>query len=638
MCQNIHNVLQSYWGYDSFRPLQEDIIHSVLAGKDTLGLMPTGGGKSLTFQVPTMARKGMCLVITPLIALMKDQVENLKSKGIKAAAIYSGMNSKDILITLENGVFDAYKFLYLSPERLTSEIFLTKVQQMDINLIVVDEAHCISQWGYDFRPSYLHISAIRPLFPDIPILALTATATPDVVDDIQVQLDFKKKNLFQTTFYRNNIAYVVRQTEKKHTTLLNILNAVPGTSIVYVRNRKKTKEIADFLVENGIVAEHYHAGLSPTIKDIRQDRWKNNQTRVIVCTNAFGMGIDKPEVRTVIHIDLPDCIEAYFQEAGRAGRDGKKSYATLLYNGTDEEKMKKRIADNYPPKDKIREIYDALANYCAVAIDDGEGRSYRFVVGDFCQKFKQSINITHSAIKILQRAGYLELSEQENGRSLLQFIIEKDQLYQYKTNVLQEKVINTLLRSYTGLFADLTPIYEDVVAHRAGLTHQELYDTILQLTNIGMLRYVPRSSDPMLKFIHKRIPSTRLRLDANTYDDLKEKYVEKIHRMLQYATTQNICRSQLLLAYFGEKTTQQCGTCDICLSNRKRDMRTEKIEDIEQQIIQLLQQEKEGQSLKQIAEKTKIPSPQLIPVLRLLLDNGSILQNEQTKYNITPTK
>lgn len=635
MSQDIHNVLQTYWGYDSFRPLQEEIIQSVLDGRDTLGLMPTGGGKSLTFQVPTMTQDGVCLVITPLIALMKDQVENLQSKGIKAVAIYTGMSSREILIALENCVFGAYKFLYLSPERLGSELFITKMQQMQISLIVVDEAHCISQWGYDFRPSYLHIASIRPYFPHVPILALTATATPDVVEDIQSQLLFDEKNVFETTFYRKNIAYVVRYTERKLDTLLQILNGVPGTSIVYVRNRKKTREIADFLVENGIVAEHYHAGLPPMTKDERQDRWKNNQTRVIVCTNAFGMGIDKPEVRTVIHMDLPDSIEAYFQEAGRAGRDGKKSYATLLFNGVDEAKINKRIADTFPPKEKIREIYDALANYHAIALDDGEDSQHLFRITDFCQKFKQPILITHSAIKILQKAGYLEWINQENSRSLLQVVMQKETLYECRMTAPQERLIHALLRSYTGLFADMTPIVEEEIAKRSNLSAQEVYQEIVALSRMGVVKYIPRTNEPMLRFTHKRIPKNRLILDAEAYDTRKKIYKERIEQMLYYAKGQTICRSEMLLKYFGEKNTTPCGICDICLAQRKNSLKETTIEEIKTHITQLIKAHHDAVSLQQIATKTQMSEQELIPILRFLQDNGHILQNRQMKYNIT---
>jgi len=426
--QKFTDILKQYWGYDQFRALQGDIIQSIAAGKDTLGLMPTGGGKSLTFQVPTMAMDGICIVVTPLIALMKDQVENLKKRGIKAAAIYSGMSQNDIMLTLDNSVFGAYKFLYVSPERLATPIFMQKIKQATVCMIAVDESHCISQWGYDFRPSYLRIADIREILPNVPVLALTATATPEVVDDIQKQLHFRAPNLFQKSFFRSNLAYVVRTVENKEENLLKILNNVPGTSVVYVRNRKKTKEIADFLNQNNISAENFHAGLKNETKDAKQSRWKTGETRVIVSTNAFGMGIDKAEVRTVVHLDLPDSVEAYFQEAGRAGRDELKAYAVLLYNNGDAVKMRKRVADSFPGKEMVRKVYEALGNYLQIGVGSGLDKVFAFDIGDFCVKFKLPILISYNCLKIIQQAGYIELTDEQDSSSRVLFVVHKDAL------------------------------------------------------------------------------------------------------------------------------------------------------------------------------------------------------------------
>jgi len=433
------DILKKYWGYDEFRALQADIISSIASGKDTLGLMPTGGGKSLTFQVPTMAMEGVCIVVTPLIALMKDQVENLKKRGISAAAIFSGMSQNDIMLTLDNTVFEVYKFLYVSPERLATPLFIEKIKQAKVCMIAVDESHCISQWGYDFRPSYLRIADIRDILPAVPVLALTATATPEVVVDIQQQLHFKTPNLFQKSFHRSNLVYVVRTVEDKDKHLLKILNNVPGTSVVYVRNRKRTKEIADFLNLNNISAENFHAGLKNETKDAKQSRWKNGETRVIVSTNAFGMGIDKAEVRTVVHMDLPDSVEAYFQEAGRAGRDEKKAYAVMLYNNSDAVKMRKRVSDSFPGKEMVLKIYEALGNYLEIGVGSGLDKVFAFDIADFCTKFKLPILITFNCLKILQQAGYIELTDEQDSSSRVLFVVHKDDLYKAKLTTEQDK-------------------------------------------------------------------------------------------------------------------------------------------------------------------------------------------------------
>ena len=502
----IHSILSEYWGYDSFRPLQEDIIKSVIEGHDTLGLMPTGGGKSITFQVPALALPGICIVITPLIALMKDQVDNLKDKGILAEAIYSGKSKSDISRILDNCILGDYKFLYVSPERIGTDNFLLKVKQMKVSMIAVDESHCISQWGYDFRPSYLKIADLRLYFPNVPVLALTATATPDVVNDIQEKLAFRQgANVFKKSFYRKNLAYVVKYTDDKLGMMTNILDKVPGTSVVYVRNRERTKEIAEYLKNNGIAADFYHAGLSNEIKDLRQNAWKNGQCRVIVATNAFGMGIDKPDVRTVIHIDLPDSLEAYFQEAGRAGRDGEKAYAVLLYSDADGTKLKKRISDTYPEKDFISNVYNSLFNYFQIAENEGLGITYPFSIVNFCKVFHFNITQTESAIELMQQAGYLELHEDTDSQSRFVFTVTRDDLYLNKTTDIEDNVMSTIMRCYSGIFCDYVYIDENYVAERSGLSREQVYQTLVELRQKGLVNYIPLKKEPCITIQRARV-------------------------------------------------------------------------------------------------------------------------------------
>ena len=627
--QKYLDILKKYWGYDNFRPLQGEIIESIASGRDTLGLMPTGGGKSLTFQVPAMAMEGVCVVVTPLIALMKDQVENLKKRGISAAAIYSGMSREDILLVLDNCVFDAYKFLYVSPERLSTSIFTEKIKQMNVCLIAVDESHCISQWGYDFRPSYLRIADIRELLPDAPVLALTATATPEVVDDIQDKLHFRVKHVFQKSFKRSNLAYVVRITENKEEQLLKILNSVAGTSVVYVRNRKRTKEIADFLVKNNITAEHFHAGLKNETKDERQKRWKSNETRVIVSTNAFGMGIDKPDVRTVIHLDLADSLEAYFQEAGRAGRDEKKAYAVQLYNNSDATKMKKRIADSFPGKEMVLKVYEALANYLQIGVGSGLDAVFAFDIVDFCSKFKLPILPAHSSLKILQQAGYLELTEEQDNASRVLFTVNKDDLYKHKQTPEQERLIHILLRSYTGLFTELAYINEDTLGKRLEWKHDDVYQQLIRLSKEGIIQYIPRKKTPFLTFTHEREETKRIALGKEAYDDRRDRYVTRVKSVLDYAQETNICRSRILLAYFGEKNTEDCGVCDICLKNKETKVDDDDFEAIRAFIFSLLSNE--PLSVKELVKRTKQKEPKVLQVVRFMLDNGEISEDEQMR-------
>ena len=631
--QQYLSILKQYWGYDEFRALQGDIIRSIAAGKDTLGLMPTGGGKSLTFQVPTMAMDGICIVVTPLIALMKDQVENLKKRGIAAAAIFSGMTHNEILMTLDNAVFEAYKFLYVSPERLATPIFMEKIKQANVCMIAVDESHCISQWGYDFRPSYLRIADIRELLPDVPVLALTATATPEVVKDIQEQLHFREPNLFQKSFNRSNLAYVVRTVENKDENLLKILNSVPGTSVVYVRNRKRTKEISDFLNVNGISAENFHAGLKNETKDAKQSRWKQGETRVIVSTNAFGMGIDKAEVCTVVHMDLPDSLEAYFQEAGRAGRDEQKAYAVLLYNNGDAVKMRKRVSDSFPGKEMVVKVYEALGNYFQIGVGSGLDAVFAFDIGDFCTKFKLPILIAYSSLKLLQQAGYIELTDEQDSSSRVLFTVGKDDLYKLKHDGDQERLIHILLRSYTGLFTDLASISEEVLAKRLEWTRDQVYEHLIVLAKERVIQYIPRKKTPFLTFVREREATGRVELTKEAYDDRRERYISRVKSVLDYAQEENNCRSQMLLSYFGEKDTQPCGKCDICLKKKETQISTEDFELIRLAIQKALAVEE--LSINALVKKAPFKEPKVLQVIRYMQDNGQIEETELMKLKST---
>ena len=563
---NFKKILKKYWGYDDFRGIQQEIIESICAGKDTLGLMPTGGGKSITFQVPALVQDGVCIVITPLIALMKDQVNNLRRRGIQASAIYSGMKHDSILMTLENAIFGGVKILYVSPERIATSLFIEKLRHMKVSFVCVDEAHCISQWGYDFRPSYLSIADIRQELPDTPILALTATATPEVINDIQERLHFREKCVFKMSFARENLAYVVRHTSNKLGQLIHILNHVGGSAIVYVRSRKRTKEYADALNASGISATNYHAGLENQEKDQRQKVWQEDKVRVMVATNAFGMGIDKPDVRVVIHIDSPDCLEAYFQEAGRAGRDGKKSYAVLLYDNNDRAKLQRRVADTFPDKDFIRQVYDQLAYFYQIGIGSGYNACFEFPLERFCRIYKHFPIPTVSALNILTRAGYIDFKEEDDMQARVMFSVERDDLYKLRGNEPQEDaVIVALLRNYTGLFQGYQYIDEGVIAEQCGLSQPQVYMILRSLTQKHILDFIPQKHIPFIRYTQRREESDRLVISKAIYDDLKIRFAERIEKMLEYANCENICRSRMLLRYFGETDTEDCGQCDVCL-------------------------------------------------------------------------
>lgn len=618
-------LLKQYWGYDSFRGIQEEIINSISENKDTLGLMPTGGGKSITFQVPALAKDGLCLVITPLIALMKDQVQNLRKRGIKALSIYSGMSRQDIITTLENCIFGNYKFLYISPERLDTEIFRTKLRKMKVSMITVDESHCISQWGYDFRPAYLKIAEIRELLPDVPVLALTATATPEVVKDIQARLHFRRENVFRMSFERSNLAYIVRKTDNKTGELLHILRSMPGSAIVYVRNRRRTKEITELLNNEDITADFYHAGLDDATKDIRQHRWQSGGSRVMVATNAFGMGIDKPDVRIVIHMDLPDSIEAYFQEAGRAGRDGQKAYAVILYAKADKTTLHKRIPDTFPEKEYIKDVYEHLQYYYQMAMGDGLDCVREFNIEDFCRKFKYFPVPVDSALKILTQAGYLEYTGEQDNTSRLLFTIQRDELYRLREmGDDMDKLIQTVLRSYTGVFTDYTYINEDSLAVRTGLTRRQIYEQLVHLAKLRIVSYIPRKKTPYIIYTRERIEAQLIHISPEIYEERKARYETRINAMLEYVTNDTLCRSRMLLDYFGEKNEHNCGQCDTCIGLRKQ---TATCQPDREELYEKIHKILSGapQTPAGLLEQLPIEKELLTEALHRLLDEGKII-------------
>ena len=582
------DILHKYWGYPDFRGIQREIIESICAGKDTLGLMPTGGGKSLTFQVPALAQEGVCIVITPLIALMKDQVEHLRHKGITAAAIYSGMSRDAIVTTLENCIFGGVKLLYISPERISSDIFQIKLKHMKVSFITVDEAHCISQWGYDFRPSYLQIAVIRRLVPNVPILALTATATPDVIDDIQERLGFTEKNVFRMSFERKNLVYVVRQTEDKEAEMVHILQSIPKTAIVYCRSRKRTKEVAQLLMQYGISATWYHAGLEPAVKDQRQSEWQHDKVRVIVATNAFGMGIDKADVRVVIHMDCPSSLEAYFQEAGRAGRDGQKAYAVLLYNGHDNRTLQKRVEDTFPPKEYVQQVYEHLAYFYQIGVNSGEGCTFEFPIDKFCATFKHFPIRANAALILLQRAGYIDYEPNPDNNARVRFLLRRDDLY--RLDSLSEKendVVISLLRNYGGLFTDYGYVDESYIAQEAGLDRNQTYMVLINLSKKRIIDFIPRKSIPLISYKRDRVDGSDVILDKSVYEERKEQFQKSINSVINYAQNDRICRSRQLLYYFGEKKSVDCEQCDVCLSHTHHDNHDQQ-EEIKEKLLTMV--------------------------------------------------
>lgn len=589
MADKYLDILRKYWGYEDFRGIQREIIESIGSGRDTLGLMPTGGGKSITFQVPALAQEGVCLVITPLIALMKDQVSHLRQRGIRAAAIHSDMTHSAILQALDNCVYGGTQILYVSPERLHSELFQAKFRHMKVSFITVDEAHCISQWGYDFRPSYLHIAEIRQLKPEIPVLALTATATKEVVEDIQEQLRFKEKNVFRMSFERKNLAYVVRKATDKPSELRHILNSVNGSAIVYARSRKRTKETAEWLMSQNISATYYHAGLDVDVKDRHQQAWINDEKRVMVATNAFGMGIDKPDVRLVIHIDSPDSLEAYFQEAGRAGRDGKKAYAVLLYDSSDARKLSKRVAQTYPEKEYIRDVYEHLAYFFQVGTGTGRGRTFEFSIDKFCVTYKYFPVLVNSALQILERSGYIHYEADPDNSARILFLLERNDLYFLENTTREtEAVITALLRLYGGLFTDYVYIDEGFVANEAGLTQPQVYMVLKELSKRHIVDFIPRRRIPYITYTRDREDGDRVIIPQSVYEERRAQYIKRIQAMLDYANNDHVCRSRQLLDYFGEECWQDCRQCDVCVTHQGDMLNENRVRLYRQQIKELL--------------------------------------------------
>ena len=587
MADKFQSILQKYWGYPDFRGIQRNIIESIASGRDTLGLMPTGGGKSITFQVPALAQEGVCIVITPLIALMKDQVLHLKERGILADAIYADKSRSEILQTLDNTIFGGVKILYVSPERLASEMFQTKLRHIHVSFITVDEAHCISQWGYDFRPSYLQIADIREMKPGVPILALTATATPEVVEDIQEKLHFSEKNVFKMSFERKNLAYVVREAEDKQNEMIHILQSVGGSAIIYARSRKRTKEMAQLLSQQGITATFYHAGLDPDVKDQRQKAWQKDEVRVMCATNAFGMGIDKPDVRMVIHIDCPDSLEAYFQEAGRAGRDGQKSYAVLLYNKHDELKLSKRMEDTFPQKELIQDIYEHQAYFYQIGVGSGQGKTFEFDIEKFCVTYKYFPTKVDAALRILERSGYLHYEDNPDGKARVMFLLGRNDLYLLdQLSPSQDAVVTALLRSYGSLFVDLTYIDEAMIARQAELTIQQVYFALKSLAARHIIKFIPRRKIPFITYTRDRVDGDKVVIPKEVWESRREQYEKRIKSMIHYAKNDEECRSKQLLAYFGEENDNECKQCDVCQANREDDKEKElRMKVAENQII-----------------------------------------------------
>jgi len=610
------SILKRYWGYDEFRGVQRDIIDSICQGRDTLGLMPTGGGKSIAFQVPALMMSGMCLVVTPIIALMEDQVAHLARRGIKAAALHSGMKPNDLQRVLGNAVLDAYKLLYVSPERLATEQFRNRLRFMNISFVCVDEAHCISQWGHDFRPEYLQVGRIRDVKPDVPILALTATATPRVVKDIMLQLGFRQELVYSMSFARKNLSYVVRETADKAAETLHILSRLQGSAIVYTRSREKTEQMAHTLCSLGVDATHYHAGMSAEARSQHQAAWQRDEVRVMVATNAFGMGIDKPDVRVVVHIDCPDSIEEYFQEAGRAGRDGEDAYAVLLYDRVDDPyTMKMRIDRNFPPRDYLKQVYDHLGNFFQVAIGSGEMHSFEFNEKKFCTYFHHFPTRLRPALRLLASAGHIEYSEDDARTSRLRFLIDRDQLYRYRhMQSGEDKVIEAMLRTHTGLFVDFQQIDEQKIAKCAAMDGQEVYLVLKSLARQGIVEYVPKKNVPHICFTHRRERADLLQFPPEVYEDRKNDLAERVDKMLHYLSDEETCRSRMLLEYFGETGGQDCGRCDVC----RRRQRQDTVAQVAQQMMTILS-DGHPHPLKEM-ERGEWPLQTISQALRMLLD------------------
>lgn len=623
MRETIKEILHDYWGYDSFRPLQEDIIMSVMQGRDTLGLLPTGGGKSITFQVPAMALDGLTLVVTPLIALMKDQVDNLRAIGIKAIYTHSGLSRAEHQLALDKCRYGKVKLLYVSPERLQSKTFIDNLRLLNVSLIVVDEAHCISQWGYDFRPAYLRINSVRALFPNAPILALTASATPEVVDDIMLRLNFNGRNLYSRSFSRDNLSYIVRYGEHKESILLKVLKGTSGSAIVYVRSRRRTKEIAEMLIREGISADFYHAGLAPEDKNEKQNLWKNNQFRVMVATNAFGMGIDKPDVRVVVHHDLPSSLEEYYQEAGRAGRDGLPSFAVLLASKHDKSTLSRRISENFPEKDFIKRVYELAGNFLDVAVGCGYNEVYEFNFNLFCKRFSLPPIPTHSALTLLSQAGYIDFTEEISTRSRVIILLNKQELYSLRLEPQVDTVFQLLLRTYTGLFADYVYINEALLASRLKASEEIIYQSLLTLSRMHVLHYVPRKTTPYILYTTSRELPKYVTLSKSVYEEQRARLERRIVAMKSFTYSTLQCRVNLMLEYFGEKPTKTCGKCDVCRSQLKKPTTQSQIDKIKQSILYIISQPGEH-TINELFANISASKDDILDTLRQLADESLI--------------
>ncbi|MFH0842655.1 MAG: RecQ family ATP-dependent DNA helicase [Bacteroidota bacterium] len=621
-------ILTKFWGYTSFRPLQEDIIRSIAEGKDTLGLMPTGGGKSVTFQVPALVNEGICLVITPLIALMKDQVNRLNSMEIKSLAIHSGMSAEEIDIALENSIFGDYKFLYVSPERIATRIFQARLPRLNLNLVAVDEAHCISQWGYDFRPSYLKIAAIRELISSkVPFLALTASATPQVIDDIVGKLQFREKNVLRTSFERKNISYLVRRVEDKGTYLIKTLHKIKGSGIVYVRSRKRSREIAELLVANGISADFYHAGLPGEMRDRKQTAWTAGETRVIVSTNAFGMGIDKADVRFVIHWDIPESIEDYFQESGRVGRDNKPAYAVLLYEPTDKTKLEDSVRRKFPPIEKIKDTYEALCNFLKVPQGTGKDNVFDFSMYDFVSKYRLPVVETYNSLSFLQREGYLEFTEEINNPSRIHFLVGRDDLYKFQVaNEAFDGFIKLLLRSYTGMFTEFVTISEEALAKKSGMSRDTVYRYLVKLSTLKIISFIPGKKTALVIFTEERLERKALLISPDNYLHVRERHIIRLNKMIDYADYNTRCRSVVLLDYFGEEA-DRCGICDVCRERNELDLSKYEFDLILDGIKEVLSARKTD--ARDLVSSIDQPEEKVIKVIRWLLDHKKIIMDDK---------
>ncbi|MBN2666981.1 MAG: RecQ family ATP-dependent DNA helicase [Bacteroidales bacterium] len=628
--EQCRKILTRYWGFTSFRPLQEEIIRSVAEGRDTLALMPTGGGKSITFQVPALAMEGTCLVITPLIALMKEQVNRLNSLEIKSLMIHSAMTREEIDITIENCIYGDYKFLYVSPERISTPLFQGKAGRLNLSLVAIDEAHCISQWGYDFRPSYLKIASLREIIsPEIPFLALTATATSAVVDDIMEKLAFRTKNVLRTSFARKNISYLVRQVEEKGSYLLKTLGSVKGSGIVYVRSRKRSKEVAEFLVANGIDADFYHAGLSDELRDRKQAAWSTGKTRVIVSTNAFGMGIDKADVRFVIHWDTPDSLENYFQESGRAGRDGKPAWAVLLFSPSDKTRLYDSLRQKFPEVERIKDVYEALCNYLMVPLGSGKNNVFDFNMAEFVSRFRLPVIETYNSLAFLQREGYVEFTEEINNPSRVHFVVGRDDLYKFQVaNESFDGFIKLLLRSYTGMFTEFVAINEDSLSRKAAITRDTVYNYLVKLSSMNIIRYIPGKLTSLVIFTEERLVRKALLISPENYLHVKEKYIARLDKMIDYAESTNRCREVMLLDYFGEES-DRCGTCDVCRERNELDLSKYEFDIILEEIKEILTEHTPDPE--ELVKLVSQPEEKVIRVIRWLLDHNKIIQDSSHK-------